>query len=412
MTELLAAQSHRIRHTYRFDLCSAVLDAFFMGTVFQLLVFVGRKAVLLTDSQHNVLMAALHVGLLATPLVQAIVPLRRKEFVLATWIVGRCSCLLLLFPYFHHGWPFALLATWIMSFSVLRLPAHSSILRSNYPAEIRNRVLSRVRLIQLLVTVPSSLIVGMLIELSEALYFPLAVLSALLSLAGAWQYSRIQPCGEVRGTERTALVPLHTLWHIFRHDRQFCLYELLYTLGGIPNLWSLPLYVRFISDMEGGLGARWWEIAIMVGLLQPVITAISLPSWGRLHDWLGTPLLQRAVVCVVFALHPMIFYYADSVAWAYAAYIVFGFVSSGASLNWILGALSFGKPEQATAYSSIHTMLTGVRGVIAPWIGTLLAHRLGLRNTFLLAAAVMLLSSLLLVVQHVCTRKTWSPSME
>lgn len=401
-----------VRHTYRFDARSAVLDGFYVGSVFQLLTYVGRKTAHLGDGQHNLLMAALHVGLLVTPLLQAVAPMRRKEFVLATWVASRCSCLLLLLPYFQSGWPFAILGAWILAGSVLRIPAHVGILRTNYPVEIRNRVLSHVRIYQMLVTVPTALLVGFMIDYRESYYWPLVVLAASLSLAGAWQYSFIRPEGETGNGARQALVPLSAVWGILRNDRQFFWYEVLFTLGGIPNLWSLPLYVRFIADAPdaGGLGASWLQIAIMTGVLQPIIMALSLRQWGRLLDRVANPILQRAIVCVFFALHPLCFAMANSIAWAYAAYAVYGFVIAGSMLNWTLGSLSFGRQEQATAYSSIHTMLTGCRGIIAPWVGTLLCGAIGLKPTFVLASATMFASSVFLLVLHARTKGTWVPS--
>ena len=158
--------------------------------MFQLLTFVGRKTACLSDVQHNLLMSALHLGLLLTPLVQAFVPLRRKPFVLLTWTTARCLCLLLLIPFFHSGWPFAILATLVLSSTVLRIPAHASIMRSNYPVAYRNRVFSRVQYLRLFVTVPTNLGVGVLIEFWENLYWPLAVLAALVSLWGCAKVCR------------------------------------------------------------------------------------------------------------------------------------------------------------------------------------------------------------------------------
>ncbi len=410
MTRFAKSLPFRVRHTFNYDAASAVLDGFYTGTVFQLLLFVGRKTAELSDVQHNLLMSALHMGLLITPLVQAFIPLRRRQFVLATWVLARCSCLFLLFPFFQSGWAFALLSTWIMTSTVLRIPAHASIMRSNYPVGIRNRVLSHVQLLRLYVTVPTNLAVGFMIEYRESWYWPLAVLAACISLAGAYQYSFIRPRGEPQEPRNKPLVPWRDIFHILRTDRQFFWYQAFYILGGIPNLWCLPLYVRLIADVDGGLGARWWEISIMTGLLHPVFMALFIRPWGAFLDRLGNPILQRAVICFVFALHPLSFTFADSVPWAYLCYAIYGFITAGASLNWTLGSLAFGTPEQATAYSSIHTMLTGVRGVIAPWIGTFLVLTIGLHSTFVLASAFMILSGILLFGLHFRTRDSWRPS--
>jgi hypothetical protein len=51
---------------------------------------------------------------------------------------------------------------------------------------------------------------------------------------------------------------------------------------------------------------------------------------------------------------------------------VLGVSMAGASLAWNLGQNAFATPEKVGTYMGVHLMLTGLRGMLAPFVGTIL----------------------------------------
>jgi hypothetical protein len=52
-----------------------------------------------------------------------------------------------------------------------------------------------------------------------------------------------------------------------------------------------------------------------------------------------------------------------------AARLVLGVARGGGSIAWQLGHNHFAPPERAGLYMSVHVTLTGLRGLIAPFLG-------------------------------------------
>jgi hypothetical protein len=66
-----------------------------------------------------------------------------------------------------------------------------------------------------------------------------------------------------------------------------------------------------------------------------------------------------------------------------------GISNGGGNLAWNLGHNDFAPPEKATTYMGVHVMLTGVRGCVAPFLGSwlYLTPFIG-RNVFLLSTII------------------------
>ena len=70
----------------------------------------------------------------------------------------------------------------------------------------------------------------------------------------------------------------------------------------------------------------------------------------------------------------------------------------GALLVWELCVIDFAPRSQVPLYMSLHTFLTGLRGIIAPFFGVWLAKQIGLVPAFGAFAAVYIGGSLMLAV--------------
>ena len=70
---------------------------------------------------------------------------------------------------------------------------------------------------------------------------------------------------------------------------------------------------------------------------------------------------------------------------------------SGAQLSWQLCVMEFAPRHQVGLYMGIHTMLTGLRGIVAPFLGAWLIGSSGMGNTFLFAAGLMVISTVMMI---------------
>jgi MFS family permease len=74
------------------------------------------------------------------------------------------------------------------------------------------------------------------------------------------------------------------------------------------------------------------------------------------------------------------------------AYIITGITVAGSDLGWMNAIMQFARKEQIGHYTALHAFLLGVRGIIAPLLGTVLMTIpwIGLRGVFIIATIIVL----------------------
>ena len=68
---------------------------------------------------------------------------------------------------------------------------------------------------------------------------------------------------------------------------------------------------------------------------------------------------------------------------------------SAVIMLWNLGPINFAGEKDSSNYMGVHMTLTGVRGVLAPFIGMGSFYLIGLRNAFLVSAALFLVAAIM-----------------
>jgi len=157
----------------------------------------------------------------------------------------------------------------------------------------------------------------------------------------------------------------------------------------------LPLYIAELGTTDVG------EIAFWTGLTlgaTPAVTAISAPLWGRVGDRYGSKLLViRSLTAFILTKAGMAFVTAPWQLFALRALL--GVFAGYGALTISMAAQSAPRDKMAQA---IGTVQTGHRlgPAIGPVIGGLLAPIVGLRNSFLVAAAFYAAAMLLIVLAY------------
>ncbi|MFG0285066.1 MAG: hypothetical protein ACF8R7_11640 [Phycisphaerales bacterium JB039] len=203
----------------------------------------------------------------------------------------------------------------------------------------------------------------------------LAVIGGAFGLVGAWFWTRVRIRGQRAlrraesgaGADRPSINPASMI-RTLAEDRPFAGYMLCMMLLGSGNLMIgaplvLALRDRFAVDNFGG-------IAIASSIPYLMMPAM-IPLWARL--------LERTHIIRFRVVHSWVFVAANvllllaalaiSEALLYASAIIKGFAFAGGALAWNLGHLDFAPAYKASQYMGVHVTLTGVRGLITPFIG-------------------------------------------
>ena len=158
----------------------------------------------------------------------------------------------------------------------------------------------------------------------------------------------------------------------------------------------MPLVHMVLRD---DMNASYIEAALVLSVIPMGVRILSVAIMGWVLDRYN-PVTVRAWVLAGFVAAQLLFFAGvmkGSMPMLYLSSVLNGLAMGGANLLWMLGVMYFAKREDVPLYMGLHTTLTGVRGLIAPWVGILLAETLGgARYIWPISAAMVAVASLMM----------------
>jgi MFS family permease len=174
-------------------------------------------------------------------------------------------------------------------------------------------------------------------------------------------------------------------------------------VGFIGFTLVMPFLAQYIQEFgvtDTGEVALWTGITLGV---TPAIAALCAPLWGRVGDRFGNKLmLQRALVSCILVMALMA--RASAVWQLLALRALQGLLAGYGSVTLTMAATSAPPDQMAKAIGAVQTAQR-VAPAIGPIVGGLLASAIGLRNAFLVSAAVYGVAFLMVTLMYTETKK-------
>jgi MFS family permease len=162
----------------------------------------------------------------------------------------------------------------------------------------------------------------------------------------------------------------------FRHvseDAPFRKLLIVWMVFGFGNLISLALFVEYITNPVYGYDYDSKNVGIVTGTVPMAVFIFFVVPWGMVFDRL--PFYSvRALVNVFFILGILIFYLGSGFMALCIGIGLHGIARAGGEILWTLWVTKFANSDKVVEYMSVHTFLTGARGVIAPFIAFMVAN--------------------------------------
>lgn len=254
----------------------------------------------------------------------------------------------------------------------------STIWRQNYSRDMRARVTGKLATIQVLSVAVLGVGLGTAMDLDDRafrLFFPVG---AVLALAGVWAWSKVrvrQGPALVAEERRTGLEPGKggpsinplSVWRLLREDRQYGAYMSCMMLLGLGNLMVTPVLVIALRDL---FQMQYLGGILIANSLPLVMMPLSIPLWARLLDKVHV-IEFRAIHCWFFVASSVIVTIAAVSRvpdLLYVSAMIQGLAFGGGVLAWNLGHLDFAPASRASEYMGVHVTLTGLRGLVAPFL--------------------------------------------
>ena len=331
------------------------------------------------DYAVGAIAASAAIGNLSSGLWSSLATGRRKvPFLTGLMIATTCCVVLMTFiPWTAFGaWMLVSLVVlgWIFWSGVVTI--RTTVWRANYPDADRATVAGRIATVQVLVMALAGLLIGYALDRSMEsirLVFPLL---AVFGVVGAMVYSRVRLRGQSRlaraertgsASERASMNPLMIL-RVLGEDRRYAGYMTCMMVFGFGNLMIGPTVTIILEDEF----QTDYLVAILITTVIPLaIMPFAIPIWARLLGRMHV-ISFRAIHSWLFVLTGLLF--LGGTIFGIFSLIVLGSICMGIAfgggvLAWNLGHQHFARPEQDSLYMSVHVTLTGVRGIIGPYLG-------------------------------------------
>ena len=272
------------------------------------------------------------------------------------------------------------------------IPLVTQIYQENYPPSRRGRLFSLAAMARVSAASLFAWFGGWWLGDGGGDYRALMLAFAAASLAAAWF---VWCCPSVVFTKETSMNPLAGLRHVKR-DRMFRWLLASWMLMGLGNLMMLPLRVEFIANPVHGIALSPMMVALLVSIIPSATNLAFALFWGRLYDTMNFFLL-RIVLNVCFMAAIAAFFLRPGMGGFVLGAFLFGMAASGGNVAWSLWVTKIAKPELVAEYMGVHTFLTGVRGLIAPFLAFRLIETHSIPSLAWWSLGLMALASIMLV---------------
>ena len=337
--------------------------------------------------------AGVSLGLLISPLVVWFVARRgvlisRAASKLA--LVGAAGFLAAAFA--PSDWGFISASMIGISIGAAIVPLLTQMYQDGYPDEQRGSLFTRTIVIRIAMAMLFALIAGELLR-REMGWWRLVMLCFAASAAFSSFHrgrcpTRALPASDARN-------PFLALRHV-KHDRVFRLTLIAWMFMGFGNLMMLPLRVEYLANPRYGQDLDAASIAFLTAVV-PNFTRLCVSRlWGWLFDRMNFFLL-RVIVNLGFGIGIVTFFTGNTFVGLILGSAVFGVALAGGDVAWSLWVTKLAPPNLVADYMSVHTFLTGVRGVLAPLLAFQLANVLPLGAIVIFSGTLILVSALMLL---------------
>lgn len=269
-------------------------------------------------------------------------------------------------------------------------PLITTIFSLNYAEHDRGKRFSTGTLVNTLVASLFAWGAGQLLEDHLGRYSLLFMLGSFAACMCAFAFCRMPT---IPLPEDTSVRP----WPKFAlalQDKLFGYMLLAWMIMGVGNLMTIPLRVEYLANPDFGMNVSPQEFAIIMGSIPLLFRIISIKIWGWLFDALNF-VWVRMLINLCFLASVIVFFNAQTTVGAGIGMAFLGLAFGGGKTAWTLWVTKLARPEQVSDYMGLHSGLTGLRGVAAPFIGYAMLSALGPQTTSWVAAGMIFISLLM-----------------
>ncbi len=308
------------------------------------------------------------------------------------------------------GWMFAglIIIARVLASGIITL--RSAVWRLNYPRRQRAQIIGRINGVYNTVLSTMVLAAAFALDRVPGVYAIIYPAVAIVSLFGVLHYSRIRVRGERQLLRRARLTPagravdesgnaipaydrverdasprgavgrlaerIRDAFALLGRDKMFREYQWWQFLLGFSFMMMFPSLIYMVSQEMTDRATEYVKAVMILQFIPMVTGVIFLQVWAPLFDrtdiftfrvWIGFAAISAHVLILAGALTDQLWLVAGGT-------FAVGVAMGGGQLAWQLGQNAFATKGNVGTYMGLHVMLTGLRGMVAPFLGVGIYH--------------------------------------
>jgi hypothetical protein len=305
----------------------------------------------------------------------------------------------LFFPWIHNNWIFVLSFGFFMVFARGVIPAWMEIIKLNIKGTAREKTFAVGSMLDYTGSAALPIFFGWLLDDYEQswrwVFFGTAsigILSTLFLYKIPIQGVRILPKkSDPQALWNFLITPWKESWNLVRKRPDFADFQWGFMLGGGAIMLMQTTLPMFYVDV---LNLSYTEIMVAVSACKAIGYAVTTPFWVRLYDKINLFKFCSWVILSAAFFPILLLISMQNIIWVYVAYLTYGMMQSGSELSWHMSGPVFSKDEDSSLYSATNVLAVGIRGCVAPLLGTLIYTSTNSVCVMLVSCALCLIATM------------------
>lgn len=384
----LSAETSRV---FRWHMAAAYLEGAFQGCV-ALIGLLLRKKLQASDAEIALMQSA-QTGVMIFSLFWTYVMLRADRALLTRMAGTFGRGVFLLCAVIFTPLPLIGVMTLFGLGQSLMLPAVGRMLQNSYTNEERGRLFGYITTHTTFVNLTLSLALARTLDHWPEGYRVLLPLGGLAGIGTAWIYAHMLKFTDGGADGEASEAPAGGVFALLgeaarqtlafvRAEREFMRYQRWFFLYGCGFMSAQPLLLILLTDV---LHVTYVQGALLQTVIPQLALLLLSPLVGKLYDR-ANPVLTMVWSALLLGAFAVVMTQCDSFAIALAGIVLYSVAMVGINLSWSLCSLYFAGERRVEPFYSLHVAMTGLRALIAPWLGVLALHQLDIHLAFYLPA--------------------------
>ncbi len=355
----------RARITFRYDLVRGSCQGLLEAGMHTFVLLIAVRVFDASPTLKAMLAGAGPYGLLLTPLSLYFVARLRTPAAKAGGLFLILSSMALVVAAWTGNLYLFVVAT-VLGYLLFhqQMPLLVHIYSNNYESHRRGSLLSNSIFLAVLASALFAYAGGKALDADLGHYRYVVLVLASASLLAGWAIYRMPSTALSRHTSKNPFENLSLAWK----DKVFGWMLFIWMLMGVGNLMTIPLRVEYMAQPRFGIEATNAQIALMTAVIPSIARLMTTHVWGYLFDNINFVVIRSSLnICFLAAI--LLFFNSQSLIMLGIASAIFGIGAAGGNIAWNLWVTKLAPEGKAAEYMGVHTFTTGIRGILAPFLG-------------------------------------------